>query len=137
MISLAHKQDCNCEICYIARESMKQAAPTVAMKATPGARFPFAGPPTTVRFTNNVSLDSLNGNNVSIRYAIAIENLRFTDNASIGYAIAIENQAAACHIPRLSTLGAPHEYTGAYTLGGEICGAHHPGWDAWEPRTEK
>ena len=110
MILLAHKQDCNCEICYIARESMKQAATTVVMKATPGARFPFAGPSTTVQFTNNVS---------------------------IGCAIAIENQAAACHIPRLSTLGAPHEYTGAYTLGGEICGGHHTPPHAWEPRTEK
>ena len=115
MILLAHKQECNCEICYMARESMKQAAPTVIMKATPGARFPFAGPPTTVRFTNSVSIGC----------------------AFVGCSIAIENQAAACYIPRLSTLGAPHEYTGAYTLGCEICGAHHPGGDAWEPRTEK
>lgn len=39
-----HAQDCNCEICYMARESMKRAAPTVVMEAKADARFPFTQP---------------------------------------------------------------------------------------------
>ena len=45
-------------------------------------------------------------------------------------------QTVRTHAPQRRP-GAPHEYTGAYTLGCEICGGHHTGEHAWEPRTEK
>ena len=39
---------------------------------------------------------------------------------------------AATTVVMKATPGAPHEYTGAYTLGCEICGGHHTGEHAWE-----
>ena len=74
-------------------------------------------------------------------FAIVMENreavVAVADGSRFPFAAALKGISLGDKRPKEDTLGAPREYTGADALGREICGAHRPGWDAWEPRTEK
>ena len=60
-----------------------------------------------------------------------------TPRCRFPFAAALKGISLGDKRPKEDTYGAPHEYTGAYTLGCEICGGHYTGEHAWEPRTEK
>ena len=74
-------------------------------------------------------------------FSIVMENreavVAVADGSRFPFAAALKGISLGDKRPKEDTYGAPHEYTGAYTLGCEICGGHHTGEHAWEPRTEK